>query len=203
MLVLIWIVFVLVGALLGAGISASFAYRRFGRSGPLPGAAPWRLIGVPLVNGAPPRSALAVAARLSTAGHGQVVLLAIVSVPRTMNLEVETPPGLEAALGRIEEAEALVRGHGARVHSEVIKVREATDILRRICTEIGIDVLVLEPSAGARAMTELMNALATEKRAATLDIVITHGRASDGVVMPLQATSQRGASQGSGPTPGT
>jgi hypothetical protein len=132
----------------------------------------WPVIAVPLVNGSMPRAALAVAARLSRATHGEVVVLSVVQVPRAIGLDSQSAPGLEPALSRLETAEAIVRGFGAAVHGEVVRVREVGDLVGRACLAAGAGAVVLEPNSGSRATTELMHALTEGKGGGSIDLIL-------------------------------
>ena len=139
---------------------------------------PWRTIAVPIVDRTLPTAALSVAARLSAAARGDVVLLAVVQVPRTMAIDTEAPPSLESALSRLEDAERVVRDLGARVHGEVVRVRQISDLVGRACAETGAQVVVVEPDRASPGAIELLRALVEAKGPNPLDLVIAHQRPS-------------------------
>jgi hypothetical protein len=171
------LLFLVVGAGLGAALSLLAQRLRHERSSSSSALQAWGTIAVPLVSGPLPYSALTTAARLGRATHALVVLLAVVQVPRTISMQADAPPGLDTALGRLDSAERVVREFGAEVHGEVVRVREIRDLVRRACEETGAQVVVVEPNAASQAANELVLALAGGSGPRNFDVVLTHGQA--------------------------
>ncbi len=176
---------VLIGSLLfAAGLVLGAALILIARRRPLTDPAAeatdpaWRAIAVPIVNGGMPRAALSVAARLSRATRGKVVVLTVVQIPRAVGLDAQSPPGLEAALTRLETAEGIVRGLGAQVQGEIVRVRELGDAIGRACRESGAEAVVLKPDATSRATAELLHALIEGRSTRDSDLVLAHSRAA-------------------------
>ena len=173
------IVFFVAGLMIGAALlwmvqrrrGRSLCSKRTGRA--------WRVIAVPIVNGCMPRSALSVAAGLGVAAHGTVVVLVVVQIPRTVGIDVQSPPELESALSRLDAAEGIVRALGASVRGELVRVREVGDLVGRACKESGAEAVILEPHTGSRATAELTHALLEGKDARSFDLVLAYARKED------------------------
>jgi hypothetical protein len=174
---LIGVLLVLAGLVLGSALTLIGLYAWPGPAGRRRAAARgWHTIVVPLVDGILPKSALETAGRLSVAAGGRVEILAVLQVPRTMNINAENPPGLEGALSRLEAAESFVQGIGAEAHGEVVRVREPGDLVVHACEETGAGAVVIEPNPASRATADLLRALTEAKAALTFDIVVATSR---------------------------
>jgi len=167
------------GFVLGAGLTLTVRRWLHVAAGEKTTPQVWRVIAVPILNGGVPRAALTVAARLSLATHGEVVVLTVVQIPRAVGIDAGSPPGLEAALARLETAEGIVRGLGAQVRGEIVRVREVGDLVGRACTESGAQAVVIEPNSASRATAELVHTLLEGKAGRSFDLVMA--RADTGV----------------------
>jgi nucleotide-binding universal stress UspA family protein len=173
--VLAAIVLLLAGIAIGGGVALLWERRVRAKTAHGRGRqAAWRGVAVPIVGGALPVEALAVAARLGSAVGARVILVAIVQVPRTLSLEAESVPGLPRALDQLEQAEQQLHRLGAQVQSEVVRVREVGDFVERACAQAGAQLVVLESQPQSRSGRDLLRAFTEEKGAGGLDVLLTH-----------------------------
>ena len=169
-----FLAFLLLVAGIAIGVGVSVLWRRLGlgSSGRQGATRPWRVIAVPIVNDILPEAALASAAQLGVATHADVVPLVAVQVPRAMSLDCESPPGLAAALSRLEAAEAVVRRLGAEAHGEIVRVREMGDLAGRACEDTGAQVVVLEYNPSSRTTADLARTFIDAKLSCRFDLML-------------------------------
>ncbi|MGI8549288.1 MAG: hypothetical protein ACR2PL_00625 [Dehalococcoidia bacterium] len=163
---------VVVGLLAGAVVHRFWQRARTGRPCLRNPASIWPVLAVPIVNGKLPQTALETAARLSIAVGGQVVVLVAVQIPRSMSLEAPDPPGLDLALDRLDAAERMVVGLGSRVHGEIVRLRDVSEVAGRCLAETGAQAVVVEAAPRSRAAEDLLRSLTTGKRADDFAVVL-------------------------------
>ena len=167
----------LIVAALSAGVLAGLVIARrlrFGAGENGSAARLWQVIAVPMIENRLPEAALATAARLAKASGSHVTVLAVVPIPRTMSLNAEEAPGLEEALGCVDAAERFVRGRGAAVHGELVRVREVGELVQRACAEAGAQAVVVEVNSGSRPSQELLREFVERQGPHAFDIVVAH-----------------------------
>jgi|SRR5579883_1296770 hypothetical protein len=176
------------------GVVASLGYVRLRRPAARRGGVTpsWAVIVVPVLGPSLPEAALSEAAGLARATGARAVVLGALRVPRTMNLDADEVPGLDAALARVEAAELLVRRAGAAVHAELARVRELSEVLDRACAEVGARLVVLEVGDGSQTAPDLLRAVAERRGPRSFDVLLT-GRQTAPIVLHAGERLRRGA----------